>query len=129
MIKKIIIAIVIVLIVIFCINFLKSSSSSDSATNKTIDKITGQTKQTDTSTLKTFTAQEVVTHGNSSSCWTIINNEIYDLTSFIQNHPGGDKAILSLCGKNGTDAFTKQHGGQSKPENTLAKFVIGNLSK
>jgi hypothetical protein len=35
--------------------------------------------------------------------------------------------IKSLCGKNGTAAFTGQHSGQATPATTLAKYRIGAL--
>ncbi len=79
--------------------------------------------------IKGYTFAEVATHSNASSCWTIIRSEVYDLTTWIGQHPGGEKAILSLCGKDGTAAFEGQHGGQQKQEETLAKFKLGAYIK
>jgi cytochrome b involved in lipid metabolism len=75
----------------------------------------------------TYTMAEVSSHNSATSCWTVISEAVYDLTSFTDKHPGGDKGILSLCGKDGTKAFLGQHGGQSKPEQTLSSFKIGYL--
>lgn len=61
------------------------------------------------------------------SCLTIINGGVYDLTSWIAQHPGGEEKILSICGKDGSTLFNDQHGGQRKPENILEKFKIGSL--
>jgi cytochrome b involved in lipid metabolism len=74
-----------------------------------------------------YTREEVATHNNSKDCWAIIGSSVYNLTSWISKHPGGEKAILSLCGKDGTAAFNNQHGGQARPEATLATFFIGTL--
>ena len=74
-----------------------------------------------------YTAAEVAAHGDASSCWTIIAGNVYDLTSFVGEHPGGERNILKICGKDGTAAFEGQHGGQSRPEATLAGFLIGPL--
>jgi hypothetical protein len=52
---------------------------------------------------------------------------VYDLTAWINRHPGGDKNILSLCGLDGTAAYNSVHAGQSKPANVLAGFEIGLL--
>lgn len=78
---------------------------------------------------KSYTLSEVSKHKDSTSCWSAINGEVYDLTSWIGNHPGGEQAILSICGKDGSSAFNDQHEGQKKPANELAKFLIGTLSK
>ncbi len=82
-----------------------------------------------TPTSSGYTAAEVAIHKNASSCWTIVNNFVYDVTSFISQHPGGSARILSICGIDGTNAFDDQHGGQRRPEQELASFKIGILKK
>lgn len=84
---------------------------------------------TKTTALASYTFAQVVTHSSYSSCWTIIQNNVYDLTSWINQHPGGRQAILNLCGKDGTVAFVKQHGGQARPQNELKNFLIGVYAK
>jgi cytochrome b involved in lipid metabolism len=76
---------------------------------------------------KTFSITEVASHNSASSCWTAISGRVYDLTSWIGEHPGGAQAILSLCGIDGTQAFNNQHGGQARPAQELASFYIGDL--
>ena len=76
-------------------------------------------------TTPSYTLTQVATHANASSCWSIVQGNVYDLTSWINQHPGGSGAILSMCGKDGTAAFDGQHGGQRRPENELASFIIG----
>ena len=75
-----------------------------------------------------ITMAQVAAHGGEASCWTAIGGQVYDLTAWISEHPGGERAILSICGKDGTAAFQGQHGGQSRPEATLATFKIGALA-
>lgn len=81
-----------------------------------------------TTTSKTYTLVDVAQHNSASSCWSTINGGVYDLTSWISKHPGGQQAILSLCGTDGSAAFNAQHGGQRRPANELAGFQIGTLS-
>ncbi len=82
-----------------------------------------------TTTPTTFSMATIATHNSQSSCWTTINGNVYDVTKWISQHPGGAGAILSLCGKDGSAAFTGQHGGQSRPASELAGFKIGTLAK
>src|SRR6185503_18872617 len=63
---------------------------------------------------KSYTLATVATHNSQSSCWTTISGKVYDLTTWIGQHPGGEQAIISICGKDGTSAFLGQHGGQQK---------------
>jgi cytochrome b involved in lipid metabolism len=69
----------------------------------------------------------VATHNLRSSCWSAINGSVYDLTSWIPNHPGGERAILSLCGTDGSDAYNGQHGGSSRTATILGGFKLGAL--
>ncbi len=75
----------------------------------------------------TFSAADVAQHANASSCYVNVGGNVYDLTSWIAQHPGGSEAILGLCGTNGTDAFARQHGSNAKAQAALASFMIGTL--
>ena len=74
-----------------------------------------------------FTLAEVAKHNTSASCYSAINGSVYDLTQWIGQHPGGQAAIKSLCGVDGSSAFNGQHGASSKPNNVLSGFKIGTL--
>jgi cytochrome b involved in lipid metabolism len=75
-----------------------------------------------------YTSAEVATHNSSTSCWSIINGKVYDLTDWIYQHPGGPDHILSICGSDGSAAFNAQHGVDSRVEQTLQQFYIGTLA-
>lgn len=76
-----------------------------------------------------YTMERVKTNGTSSSCWTVISGNVYDLTKWIGSHPGGSGAITSLCGTDGTSGFMAMHRNQSKPESRLAGYLLGPLAK
>lgn len=80
------------------------------------------------SSAKTFTMVEVQQHASASSCWTAIDGKVYDVTNWINQHPGGPQRIISLCGTDGTAAFHGQHGSQTQPNKKLAGFEIGTLA-
>jgi cytochrome b involved in lipid metabolism len=77
---------------------------------------------------KTYTLADVASHSSSSSCWSAISGKVYDLTSWIGKHPGGSQAILSICGKDGTQAFDGQHGMDPRAKGVLPNFYLGNLA-
>lgn len=76
-----------------------------------------------------LTMAAVAEHKDGTSCWSIINGNVYDLTSWIPQHPGGPDKILKLCGKDGSEKFNNQHGGSATQEQTLAGFKIGALAQ
>ncbi len=76
-----------------------------------------------------FTLEDVEKHGSKDDCYTAVRGSVYDVTAWISKHPGGEKAILSICGKDGTAQFEGKHGGQPRPENELSSFKIGTLTQ
>ena len=77
--------------------------------------------------VKKISIATVKTHASASSCWSAINGSVYDLTKWINRHPGGASVIKALCGTDGSSRFNGQHGDQSAPESELAQFKIGVL--
>uniref|UniRef100_A0A7N0TVS8 Cytochrome b5 heme-binding domain-containing protein n=1 Tax=Kalanchoe fedtschenkoi TaxID=63787 RepID=A0A7N0TVS8_KALFE len=51
-----------------------------------------------------YTAAEVSVHNKRTDCWIIIKDRIYDVTSYVEEHPGGD-AILTHAGDDSTEGF------------------------
>ena len=82
---------------------------------------------TPTPTVKSYPLSDVALHANAQSCWTAISGNVYNLTSFINQHPGGSRAITSLCGIDGTNGFLNQHEGQRRPLSELQNLFIGKL--
>lgn len=89
---------------------------------------TGSNTNPSGSSASSYTLSQIAGHATASSCWSAINGGVYDLTNWIVKHPGGQQAILSICGKDGSAAFNNQHYGSQKIANLLASFKIGTLS-
>lgn len=85
--------------------------------------------ETQTMSDTAYALSEVALHNSTSDCWAIINGNVYDLTSWIPRHPGGERAIESLCGKDGSVAFNAQHGGGAAQEAILAELKIGVVAQ
>ncbi|XP_038891897.1 cytochrome b5-like [Benincasa hispida] len=54
---------------------------------------------------KVFSLKEVAEHNNHKDCWLIISGKVYDVTKFLEDHPGGDDVMLSATGKDAIDDF------------------------
>jgi cytochrome b involved in lipid metabolism len=76
-----------------------------------------------------ITLAEVANHSDKASCWSVINGNVYDLTSWVPKHPGGEGAILVICGKDGSEKFNGQHGGAAMQAQILVGFKIGVLAQ
>lgn len=59
--------------------------------------------------LKVFTREEVSRHATEGDLWIIIDTVVYDMSRFVDMHPGGAFPILEYAGKDATDAFYGLH--------------------
>jgi predicted heme/steroid binding protein len=91
--------------------------------------VTGTDTKTPTPTTTSgYTLADVAKHAVATDCWTAINGNVYNLTSWVSQHPGGPEAIISICGKDGSAAFNGKHGQQMSAQTQLARFKVGALA-
>lgn len=102
-----------------------SPTPSPTASQSTISSPTPTTSPSKSG----YTMDQVKANNGASSCWSVIDGDVYDLTKWISSHPGGAAAIKSLCGLDGTSAFKAQHEGQNNPIKKLITFLLGPLKK
>lgn len=70
---------------------------------------------------------EVAKHDRKDDVWLVIEGRVYDLTDYIDNHPGGD-SMLKFAGKDASEAF---YGPQhpSSTRDLVRSYIIGKLAK
>lgn len=106
-----------------------AAPATSSATTSSAASSPAPTTETATSSGPTsYTMADVAKHASPTSCWAAIDKNVYDLTAWINKHPGGPDKIKALCGTNATSAFTKEHGNDAEPKERLATFKIGALA-
>ena len=47
---------------------------------------------------KTYTLGECQKHTSEKDCWLIIHGKVYDVTDFLDEHPGGFDIVVSNSG-------------------------------
>jgi cytochrome b involved in lipid metabolism len=73
---------------------------------------------------------EMVAQRNTpESCWSVVDGSVYDLTAWIEKHPGGSSRIIGMCGRDATADFNGQHGGEGGPASFLADYLLGQLGQ
>ena len=128
---KIIIAIIWTAILILFIYYFFISYSNSYA-NVSLPQVanTNQNSNSNTLAAKTYSSTEVAKHNKPSDCWLIINNNIYDLSSYLNIHPGGAQTISPYCGQDGTIAFATKDRNQSHSNyanQLLQSYLIGTV--
>ncbi|KAF0711806.1 Aste57867_5064 [Aphanomyces stellatus] len=77
---------------------------------------------------KAYTWQEVAKHNHAGSAWMIVRNKVYDVTQWVDKHPGGREMVLIHSGREATDSFDSYHPFSGKAESVLAKYEIGTFT-
>ena len=75
-----------------------------------------------------YTLKQVRKHRVATDCWAAVNGSVYNLTRWVNQHPGGASRIIALCGTNASAAFNAQHGSAANVATILAGYRIGVLA-
>ncbi|TIA23439.1 acyl-CoA dehydrogenase NM domain-like protein [Aureobasidium pullulans] len=57
----------------------------------------------------TFSKEDVQLHNKADNLWIIVDEDVYDLTKFQEEHPGGKKILQRVAGKDASKQFWKYH--------------------
>lgn len=76
--------------------------------------------------LKTYSLKEIEEHNTKDSLWLLIENGVYDVTKFSDEHPGGPEPLMDWAGKDATDAF-EDVGHSSDARKLMTEYKIGEL--
>ena len=77
---------------------------------------------------KEYTWDEVAQHNTLPSVWSVYNGTVYDITMYINVHPGGKKILEKVFGKDMTALFNKFHG-YVNIDSIIGPLKIGTITK
>ncbi|GFF23072.1 ceramide very long chain fatty acid hydroxylase SCS7 [Aspergillus udagawae] len=79
--------------------------------------------------LPTFTPAEVDSHNHAKSCYVTLGSKVYDVTSFLNDHPGGGDLILEYAGKDVKDILRDEasHNHSEAAYEILEDLLVGFL--
>ncbi|KAJ9625973.1 hypothetical protein H2204_010272 [Knufia peltigerae] len=56
-----------------------------------------------------ISGEEVLKHNTRESCWVIVHGQVYDVTTFLDDHPGGADVVLRHAGKDVSEIYEPLH--------------------
>ncbi|KAK2869750.1 hypothetical protein QQF64_022356 [Cirrhinus molitorella] len=85
-----------------------------------------ENKETDGKGVKYYRLSEVEERNSFKSTWIIIHNKVYDVTKFLEEHPGGEEVLREQAGGNATESF-EDVGHSTDAREMASSMVIGEL--
>ncbi|KAI4311386.1 hypothetical protein MLD38_036289 [Melastoma candidum] len=73
-----------------------------------------------------FMLSQASEHNSPKDCWLVISGKVYDVTKFLEDHPGGDDVLLSATGKDATDDF-EDIGHSTSARAMMDEYCIGEI--
>ncbi|KAK9743206.1 hypothetical protein RND81_03G224200 [Saponaria officinalis] len=73
-----------------------------------------------------YKLEEVAKHNTKNDCWLVINSKVYNVTPFLDDHPGGDDVLLTSTGKDATDDF-EDVGHSDNAREMLNDYYVGDI--
>ncbi|KAK3372731.1 hypothetical protein B0H63DRAFT_527559 [Podospora didyma] len=77
---------------------------------------------------KTFTLADVEHHSKTDDIWVVIRNKVYDVTKYLEDHPGGVAVLQEIAGTDATVAFDDV-GHSAEATDELKLLYIGDLAE
>lgn len=90
-----------------------------------MNSLTWIRRERPTPILRPLMHTEIAVHNTPTDCWVIISGIVYDVSDFLQAHPGGVESIMEYAGRDCTAAFNAAHAHISK--DTLFANAVGFL--
>ncbi|EIW61423.1 cytochrome b5 [Trametes versicolor FP-101664 SS1] len=77
---------------------------------------------------KLVTYAELKEHSTKESLYILLHEKVYDVTKFIDEHPGGDEVIIAEAGRDSTEAF-EDVGHSDEARALLKDLLVGDFEK
>lgn len=78
------------------------------------------------SDLTVYKIEEVAKHKSTDDLWIVYNGLVYDVSKFIDEHPGGEEVVVDVAGTDATEEFD-DIGHSDDAHEILQGLLIGKL--
>uniref|UniRef100_A0A2K5PAI0 Cytochrome b5 type B n=1 Tax=Cebus imitator TaxID=2715852 RepID=A0A2K5PAI0_CEBIM len=85
----------------------------------------GKGQEVDTSATY-YRLEEVAKRNSLKELWLVIHGRVYDVTRFLNEHPGGEEVLLEQAGVDASESF-EDVGHSSDAREMLKQYYIGDI--
>lgn len=75
-----------------------------------------------------YTWDEVQKHSRRGDQWVVVERKVYNVSKWVNRHPGGRRVIGHYAGEDATEAFTAFHPDQKFVRKYMKPLLIGELA-
>ncbi|XP_051796530.1 cytochrome b5 isoform X2 [Acanthochromis polyacanthus] len=86
----------------------------------------GEQQQKSPAGVKYFRLSEIEEQNSFKSTWIIVHHKVYDLTKFLEEHPGGEEVLREQAGGDATESF-EDVGHSTDAREMASGMVIGEV--
>lgn len=90
-----------------------------------VQKETTDSGNAEPKTARKLTLEEVAKHNAESDCWLIVKDKVYDVTPYVNEHPGGESILNNAGGENTKGFYGPQHPRWAYER--IEEFFIGDI--
>ncbi|KAM6185314.1 cytochrome b5 reductase 4 isoform 1-T1 [Rhynchocyon petersi] len=73
------------------------------------------------------TEEELKKHNKKDDCWICIRGFVYNVSAYMEYHPGGEDELMRAAGSDGTDLFDQVHRWVNY-ESMLKECLVGRMA-
>ncbi|XP_042776694.1 cytochrome b5 type B isoform X2 [Panthera tigris] len=73
-----------------------------------------------------YRLEEVAKHNSMKEIWLVIHGRVYDITRFLNEHPGGEEVLMEQAGADASESF-EDVGHSSDAREMLKQYYIGDV--
>ncbi|KAK7185779.1 hypothetical protein DPSP01_004319 [Paraphaeosphaeria sporulosa] len=77
---------------------------------------------------KEFTYSDVSEHSTKKDLYIVVHDKVYNASSFVDEHPGGEEVLLDVGGQDSTEAF-EDVGHSDEAREILEGLLVGKLKR
>ncbi|KAL8815260.1 MAG: hypothetical protein Q9223_005584, partial [Gallowayella weberi] len=76
---------------------------------------------------KLLSTKQIAEHNNAKDLWIVVDGQVWDLTEFAPEHPGGIGIILQYAGRDASQPYNEIHAPSLLNETLTSSKLVGTL--
>ncbi|XP_069595180.1 cytochrome b5 type B isoform X1 [Ranitomeya imitator] len=73
-----------------------------------------------------YSLEDVRKRNSAKELWLVIHGRVYDITRFVEEHPGGEEVLFEQAGADATESF-EDVGHSVDAREMLKQYYVGDL--